>query len=85
MASSSNDPVETAFLIRPHRKNAELLRLFPRKHNLAWEPVENDRFIPTAHRKYHGIKLSLLGSVQRVTERTGVIGEMLVQKNRGAL
>jgi hypothetical protein len=42
--------------------------------------VENDRFIPTAHRKYHGIKLSFLGSVQRVKERTGVIGEILVQK-----
>jgi hypothetical protein len=33
----------------------------------------------------HGIKLSFLSSVQRVKERTGVIGEMLVQKNRGAL
>jgi hypothetical protein len=39
----------------------------------------NDRFIPAAHRKYRGIKLSFLGSVQRVKERTGVIGE-LVQK-----
>jgi hypothetical protein len=75
MASSSNDPVETAFLTRSHSTNAELFRLFPRKHNLAWEPVENDRFIPTARRKYHGIKLSLLGSVQRVTERTGVTEE----------
>ena len=72
--------VETLFLTRPHSKNTKLACLFPRKHNLAWEPVENDRFIPTAHRKYHGIKLILLGSVQRVKERAGVIGEMLVQK-----
>src|ERR1700727_2184468 len=28
----------------------------------------------------HGIKLSFLGSAQRVKGRTGVIGEMLVQK-----